>query len=149
MGRLKKVHQCLCGEADPNNFYKTSKSKCRKCYIARAYPQAMQWWKSNLMRVRWLGAKHRALKRGLEFSITEEDLWSIYTRQEGKCYYSKLAFDPSKEPLTYSIERVDSNKGYTVENVRLLCSSVNYMKNDLTEQQFLFLVKKIYEEQKI
>ena len=40
-------------------------------------------------------------------------------------------------PNTISIERIDSNKGYTKDNVVLVAGIVNSMKNDLSQDEFI------------
>lgn len=58
-----------------------------------------------------------------EFSITLKDLQEVYKKQDGKCYYSSLLMS-SKMFSDYmmSLERLDPSKGYTKENVALICS---------------------------
>ena len=58
-----------------------------------------------------------------EFSITLKDLQEMYKKQEGKCYYSSLPMS-SKILSDYmmSLERLDPSKGYTKENIALICS---------------------------
>lgn len=99
-------------------------------------------------------AQKRALKFNREFSITVQDISRILESQEGKCAYTKVALDtkPYKtgHPLTKdaklcraSIDRIDSSKGYTPENVQLVCSKVNSMKMDLPHMEFIKMCKAI------
>lgn len=43
-----------------------------------------------------------------------------------------------------SIDRIDTEKGYTRDNIVLVSSIVNSMKNDLSEIEFFKVVDKIY-----
>ena len=45
---------------------------------------------------------------------------------------------------TLSIDRLDSSKGYTKDNVVLVTAIVNSMKNDLSENEFIKIIKKIF-----
>lgn len=46
---------------------------------------------------------------------------------------------------TASLDRIDSLKGYTIDNVQWIHKHINYMKIDLTEQEFFHFIKQIYE----
>lgn len=46
-------------------------------------------------------------------------------------------------PYSVSIERKDSSKGYTKENIVLCISAINTMKNDLTTEEFYFIIQQI------
>jgi hypothetical protein len=48
-----------------------------------------------------------------------------------------------RELGTASLDRIDSTKGYTPENVQWLHKDINQMKMDLTEQKFIDLCKKV------
>lgn len=85
--------------------------------------------------------RHGAKTRGFEFRITVEDVVKLLEKQGGKCFYSgvELAFEPNKNN-TLSLDRIDSQKGYTIENVVLCQTAVNLMKLDLTLEEFKELV---------
>ena len=41
-----------------------------------------------------------------------------------------------KDPYQVSIDRINSNLGYTEENTVLCCQAINYMKNDYSLKDF-------------
>jgi hypothetical protein len=53
-----------------------------------------------------------------------------------------LEFDSTKNekfrarPFAVSVDRVDNNKGYTKNNVRLVCAVVNFSLNEFGEEIF-------------
>ena len=47
------------------------------------------------------------------------------------------------------MDRIDSNKGYEIDNVRPCCWSCNYMKNNLNENEFYDKIKKIINNLKL
>ena len=55
------------------------------------------------------------------------------------CYYCGSIIE------TVGVDRVDNNKGYTLDNVVPCCSKCNYMKNSNTEKEFLEHVEKIHD----
>lgn len=78
--------------------------------------------------------------KDLEITVTESDLANLYDRQQGYCALSGYRMTHSavtgaegtfRNPYNISIDRIDSSRGYTLENVHLVCKAVNQMKSDL------------------
>lgn len=76
----------------------------------------------------------RAKKNNLNYDLTRNFLIQLFEKQEGKCALTLMHFKilPEKttetekrRPFIPSIDRISSNKGYTKENVRLVCLAVN------------------------
>lgn len=89
--------------------------------------------------------KTGATKRGLGFSITIDDVLTLWERQKGRCYYTHRKMTQLQNSHdTFSIDRIDNTKGYFLENIVLCCNIVNTMKNDLTVEDFLMYVQSIY-----
>lgn len=42
-----------------------------------------------------------------------------------------------------SIDRIDSNKGYTKDNVQLVCSAINFMKSNLSLNDFIMYCESV------
>lgn len=42
-----------------------------------------------------------------------------------------------------SVDRIDSSKGYTKDNIQLICGMVNIIKYKLPQEKFIELCKKI------
>jgi hypothetical protein len=86
--------------------------------------------------------KGSAIKRGIEFSISIEDIWELYLKQNKKCALSglELKFKSSCKDSrgnTASLDRVDSTKGYTLDNIQLVHKDVNLMKNKFDQSYFV------------
>jgi hypothetical protein len=88
-----------------------------------------------------------AKKRGLEFLVTKEFLWDLFLKQDGKCYYTQLDIDLNvrNKTMTASVDRINSNLGYTEGNVVWVHKDVNIMKNKFTKEYFLMLCQKVTE----
>lgn len=85
--------------------------------------------------------KTSAIRRELEFTITEDDIRSLWEKQSGICYYSKKPMDLPKHGTktstnTMSIDRIDSAVGYTPDNVVLCRWIMNVMKNEMDIETF-------------
>ena len=74
--------------------------------------------------------------------ITVEHLHDVWQRQEGLCAYTKLPLSSEAHQLnTVSLDRIDSDKDYTADNIQLVCVPINRMKLDYSEDQFIQLCK--------
>lgn len=91
-------------------------------------------WAKNL----YSQTKARAKKRGNEFSLTKDSYASLVADE---CALTGIAFDTSqaakrhyKRPFAPSIDRIDSTKGYSDENIRIVCVAVNLAMNAWGEE---------------
>lgn len=76
----------------------------------------------------------RAARKGLECNIYYSFIFDLYIKQRGRCALTGHPFvdhidGPIKKglmrPFYPSIDRIDSKKGYTEDNVRLVCVATN------------------------
>jgi hypothetical protein len=76
-------------------------------------------------------------KHGNNSPITFEDFQSKYNQQNGKCFYSgePMTFDKTSN-TTISVDRIDSQKNYTLDNIVFCRKICNTMKNDLPLLEF-------------
>lgn len=99
----------------------------------------------TLSRTHWCRIKCAASRRGIPFQISLKDAWELYLKQDKKCAYTQLpiAFGSiyRKIPTTASLDRIDSTKGYTKNNIQWLHQDVNYMKSDFSSDRFITICK--------
>lgn len=97
----------------------------------------------------WNSQIKSALKRNLEFSITMKDIWNLYLKQNKKCSLtgSNIYFTKNGRNQTASIDRIDSSKGYTIDNIQLLLKEINWLKLNLKQDYFIYLCKTVTEHQ--
>lgn len=97
-------------------------------------------------------AKNRAKKKGVDFNITK--LWLIQKLENGFCELSGLPFDFSQSknsnfnPMSPSIDRIDSKKGYTFDNCRVILTSLNVALSEYGLDHYLMVAKKVISTQK-
>lgn len=94
----------------------------------------------GFVRSSWFGkAKTQAEIRELEFSIIAEDINNLYLQQNKKCALSGLEIGWAEvgQGHTASIDRIDSSKGYTLENIQLVHKDINMMKQQYDNQYFI------------
>lgn len=96
-----------------------------------------------------------AKKRNISVSITIEDIWKIYLKQDKKCYFTGLpiGFCDVKHESGYvsntaSLDRIDSNGDYTIDNCCLVYKDINFMKQNFSVDKFLHYCKLIVEYNK-
>ncbi len=85
-------------------------------------------------------ARIKCQKRGMTFKIDQKFILDLFKKQDGKCFYTgeTLSYKPNTENF-FSIDRLDSSKGYIDGNIVLCVSDVNYMKTDLELDRFIKL----------
>ena len=89
-------------------------------------------------------AKRSALKRNQEFLLEIKDIVEGWNEQDKICAYSGIEMTLDAGKLnTVSIERIDSNIGYTKENTILVCQAINRMKSDFNYEDFYMLCKSV------
>lgn len=93
--------------------------------------------------------------RNIEIDITIEDLINQWEKQRGICEFTGLNLVISsyskieKNPIySASLDRIDSSKGYTKDNIRWISRSINYMKNDMTDEMTWNLIDILIENKK-
>ncbi len=92
-----------------------------------------------------------AHNKGLEFTLTEEKFFSLV---KDSCFYcgiepSSIMKSRTNEFIYNGIDRVDNSQGYLDDNVVTCCSTCNYAKRNLSVEQFLHWVSRIYKNQYI
>lgn len=93
--------------------------------------------------------------RNKELDITVEDLKEVWENQKGVCPYLGIELHLNsygkikKDPITSaSLDRIDSSKGYVKGNLQWISRAMNYLKNDMSEQQVFEIMDLIYKQKK-
>lgn len=85
-------------------------------------------------------ARTRAIEKGMEFTITKEDIII-----PNKCPLLGIDIIPKAKDRTHSpsLDRIDSSKGYTPDNIWVVSSRANTLKNDATLKELKTLVENL------
>lgn len=89
----------------------------------------------------WVSAKFRAKKKNLEFTITEDDF-----DLPDICPLLEIPMHKNPERAcgaSYSLDRIDSSKGYIPGNVWVISKRANAIKSDATLEELELLVKNL------
>ena len=111
--------------------------------ITREKERAYSFTLRGRCRVLYKRAKIRSKNKKLDFDLSLDFIEAMWHKQNGKCALTGINFildeneqNYTSHPFTPSIDRINSNKGYTKDNVRLVCVAVNYALNEFGESIF-------------
>lgn len=76
-----------------------------------------------------------------EYTLTPEIIKEQLIKQEMKDYYTGIIPNDYKD---YSIDRLDSTKGYTEDNIVITTNIINTMKLDMSIEEFKEQIKLLY-----
>lgn len=99
----------------------------------------------------WRNKKASAKHKGIEFDITEKDIADIMTEQcpvlgiDLRFNFGKGAGHNNDD--SYSIDRIDSSKGYVKGNIQMISKRANTIKSDATLEELEKLVAYMRKQQ--
>ena len=127
-----KGYRYQCKEC--NNNYQLDAAR-RKENSSRYYNKRKQVNPSLFM---WKQAKHRAKwdYGEMEFSISVDDI-----QIPPYCPYLGTEFIALDKQYGHSLDRVDSSKGYSKDNIQVISRLANIMKNNATKEQLIAFAK--------
>ena len=139
---------CELKRANQNN------SVCKSCRTVRANKSIRRYskgkdnpfWKGyEEIPQNWFSKYFQRGSRKRKGTITIEDVWNIYLKQNKKCALSGVAISFEKTELGYSasIDRIDSLKEYHLGNIQLVHKDINLMKNHFDQSYFIATCKLI------
>lgn len=97
---------------------------------------------------------NRAKHRGQEFTVSIEGAWQQFIKQDRKCLFSgiDLIFTSgkiNKSQQTASLDRIDSSKGYTIDNICWVHKEINKMKLDHSVEHFIEMCDMVSKNQQV
>lgn len=89
----------------------------------------------------------KALRRKGSINVTTADLIALWNEQKGRCALTGWKMTMTRRVgivrTNASIDRIDSSKGYTLDNVQLVCVAANKAKFDLSQKEFVKLCRSV------
>lgn len=151
--------QCECGNTGlvRESFLLSEKyNGCKKCLHQNNYPTFRKSSANPDVNLKglspaWASSINNNLQRGLYRTLTSEitsfDLLAQLEKQNSKCAYTGeplnvLGF--SKLKSNASVDRIDSSRDYTLNNVHWVLKSINLMKNAFSNEEFINLCSKVH-----
>ena len=130
--------QARCRRCD-SEYQKDEKTKTRRRRTRGA------WKDRDLAAAMFQQCKSRAKHRSLEFGLTLE--WFRQKLLACMCEVTGIVFvlNVRRHPFMPSIDRIDSSKGYTPDNCRVVLWIINQAKNDISEDDFQSALRQVAE----
>ena len=102
----------------------------------------VRYKENNPIKYMLRNAEARALKKDIKFSLKPEDIFIPET-----CPYLGVTltnlYGSGRHQTNVSLDRINSSGGYTKDNVQVISSLANIMKNSATEKQLIAFAKGI------
>jgi hypothetical protein len=125
-----------------NRIYQNKYAKQRRKYDPeKEHARYEKHRETNRLQALIRGSRQSAKKRGLEHTITKDDLIQVEF-----CPLTGIKIDWSvsgKHMANPSIDRIDSTKGYVPGNVEIMSCLGNSMKSNATPEQMVHFAKEI------
>ena len=138
--KTKWLCQCSCG-SEPQYVFKEALLKgsskgCSSCFGSRNSGSSNPNWKGfgEVTGSVFNQVRSGAVSRGLDLQLIAEDLDALWKSQGGKCALSGVQLGLGDSA---SLDRIDSGVGYVKGNVQWVHKTINKMKNDLPEADFV------------
>lgn len=112
------------------------------CKLCKNHMRFGNW--ENRLKTMTVRKKNWSYKHKMECTISVDFLKNLWKLQNGLCYYSGV---PMKQDITWgleaaSLDRIDSNEGYTESNTVWCTLGMNTLKSDSKLNDFLDFVAK-------
>lgn len=126
---------------------KATAEYCSSTCWHREYRASDEGWAKDCIRK----AKQRSRSIHKGFDIDIEFLLTLLEEQNRCCAITGVEFsfrhdfDGRIDQYRASVDRIDSNRGYTKDNVQLVCAQVNIMKHQSNLEELIFWASKIVE----
>ena len=150
---MKPIKACTkCGiekEYTEEFFSKREHGKlradCRTCYNKYYRDNNHKYLKASMV----YDAKERAKKKNMDFNLVKKD---IHFPEVCPVFNIKLEHGRKNWKSSPTIDRIDNNKGYVLDNCIVVSCIANTIKNSATPKQILRVgnfYKKLYKEKGI
>lgn len=152
------IYECRCDCGTIKQVYSThlirGKSRgCQTCSIRRGSKHHQ--WKGigTLSGNFWDSIKRSAdgskgKRKSLQLDFTIEDAWDLFCQQNKSCALTGLKLTMPNPPSikgTASLDRIDSGKGYLLDNVQWVHKDINMMKRTYSQEYFIEMCKAVAE----
>ena len=149
-GKRQGLWKCDCGKEIPYKIYDVIRGNKQSCGCINFKGNKSWHWKGcgELTGLHWWKILRGAKSRKHKVKITIEDAWNQFLKQDGKCALTgeKLCLDYKK--CSASLDRVDSNKDYLIDNIQWVHININMMKHRYSQDEFILWCNKVAEHNK-
>lgn len=156
-GVYKNTCECICGTVRNVLTWQLNNNKSKSCGCTNTVGRFKAECVGELSKSYYTSFKYSRKSKGKLFSddVTMTFLWSLFLKQNKKCALSGLdiILNPqwsnqnngrkTKVVQTASIDRKDSKKNYTTDNIQWVHKDINKMKGMLSDKEFINFCKTV------
>lgn len=138
--------KCKCGKEHFVQYKALRSGNANSCVSCSKLIEGRE---GNVSSAVWSQIKGRAKTKNIELTVSKQFLITLFKTQKGRCALTgrplTFAIDKCGKwiPGTASLDRIDSNNGYTEGNVRWVHMDANMAKQSLTDNEFIQLCSEI------
>jgi len=142
--------QCDCGKMSVkrgNYLVKGNTTSCG-CGHYKTGPNNHSWKGcGDISATLWERTRTNAIRRKHKFSVSIKDAWKLFLKQNKKCALTDVPLHfnltTGKDDGVASLDRIDSTKEYTLENIQWVRRDINFMKQKMNQTQFIEMCKRV------
>jgi hypothetical protein len=143
---------CKCGKQVSVETNALRSGHTVSCGCVRREVAQIEWGVASFNQI-LCSYKRGAKKRNLEFTLTKDEFYSLVTKNCYYCNSEPLQVRKSKtnsgDFMYNGIDRVDSKKGYILDNVVSCCGRCNVAKMAMSQSDFFEWAIRIHDNLKI
>ena len=151
---MEKLKTCnVCGKSKPySDFYPNYANKnrnpinpCKQCKQTTKRAQFTRTPESFIRRsVSVLRYSRSQEERRVRWCLTADQVIDLYYKQDGLCALTGLVMthqraSDQRNPQNISIDRIDNQDIYRLENIHLVCKIINMARGSLSLEEFIQL----------
>ena len=143
-GNARFLCRCICGKEKVVRGYelKVGNSQSCGCQKKRATNKYHKQWSGcgDISGGFFSRIRYRDKQAGMIFDITVKDIWEKFQQQQGLCALTSRPIffgSNNNKEHTASLDRIDPNKGYLLENVQWVHKDINLMRLDYSIDEFI------------
>lgn len=142
---------CNCGNKIlvPTNSLRSGRTKSCGCLRFKK-PAINRKYVGDISGLYWAHLKNSAKSRKIDVLITKEEAWNLFLKQNKKCIYTNkelffkkyIGKENGKDKYSNgnaSLDRINSNLPYRLDNVQWVDKDINWLKNRFSEKEFIEL----------
>lgn len=140
-GILIWLCKCVCGNTTKVRTTQLKSGRIVSCGCYRKRHRNHRWkGYCGVSGGRIAEIRLRAKKKNIPFDLTAKFLWDLFEKQNRKCAITGIEIDLDSNG---SLDRIDSTRGYTEDNVWWTDTSINKMKLDFKLSDFLDMCEQV------
>ena len=124
--------KCLCGNITKYQLSSLMRKKGKNCNQCR-----IKLIQSNVPSNYFNSLKRTAQRRNIICKVTKKELCNLYESQQEICTLTGIKLKFGHIETTASLDRINSNEGYTIDNIWWVHKDINLIKRDYILKRFL------------